>query len=81
VLERSAPLVSEWRGGLLGGVNVITGRFANGSPLMAIPNFARYNRQPPAAPPAPEPVPAPGSPPAPRPAPPPPESIVWIREA
>ncbi len=78
VLPPSAPLRAEWRKDLLGGVNVITGRFADGSPLAAIPNFARFNRYPP-APPRPAPPP-PGTPPAPRPAPPPPVSIVWIRE-
>ncbi len=80
-LDPSATLTAEWRGDLLGGVTVITGRFADGSPMLAIPNFARYNRNPPAPPPpAPTPRPPAGSPPAPRPAPPAPESIVWIRE-
>jgi DUF1680 family protein len=74
-LSPSARLAAEWRKDLLGGVTVIKSTFANGSPLLAIPNFARYNRTPP-SPPAP-PVPA-G---APRPAPPPPTSIVWMREA
>jgi hypothetical protein len=80
VLDASAPLVCEWRADLLGGVNVIKGRFANGTPMTAIPNFARYNRHPPQPHPSPAPPPAPGAPPAPRPAPPPPESIVWIRQ-
>jgi DUF1680 family protein len=39
-----APLHSEWRPDLLGGVVVITGKWADGSELMAIPNFARMNR-------------------------------------
>jgi hypothetical protein len=78
-LDRAAPLSREWRGDLLGGVAVIRGAFAGGAPMLAIPNFARFNRHPP--PPPPAPAPAPGTPPAPRPAPPPPESIVWIREA
>jgi hypothetical protein len=80
VLEPSAPLATEWRAGLLNGVNVITGRFADGSPLLAIPNFARFNRYPPAQPRPVTPPPPPGTPPAPRPAPPPAVSIVWIRE-
>jgi DUF1680 family protein len=89
VLRPDAPLASEWRPGLLKGVKVITGRFADGAPLLAIPNYARYNRNPPApapAPPVPAPPPAAAAPapaaaaPAPRPAPPPPTSIVWIRE-
>jgi uncharacterized protein len=73
-LPASAPLAAEWRGGLLKGVKVITARFADGSPMLAIPNYARYNRNPPAPPPGPPP--APGT----RPTPPPPTSIVWIRE-
>jgi uncharacterized protein len=81
VLGPSAPLAAEWRGGLLGGVNVISGRFVNGAAMLAVPNFARYNRNPPAPPPAPPaPPPAAGAPPAPRPAPPPATSVVWIRE-
>jgi uncharacterized protein len=39
-----APLRAEWRPDLLGGVMVITGQWADGSPLLAIPNFARMNR-------------------------------------
>jgi uncharacterized protein len=85
VLPASAVLTTEWRAGLLGGVNVITGAFAGGTAMTAIPNFARYNRNPPApppAPPAPQPAAAGAAPqqPAPRPAPPPATSIVWIRE-
>jgi DUF1680 family protein len=37
-------LSAQWRGDLLGGVMVIQGRWADGSPLVAIPNFARNNR-------------------------------------
>ena len=37
---------TEWRGDLLGGVMVIQGKFADGSPMMAIPNYARTNRDP-----------------------------------
>ena len=77
VLPASAPLVSEWRADLLGGVNVIKGTFAGGTPMTAIPNPMRYNRHPPAPQPSPGPPPAPGTP---RPEQPLPESIVWIRE-
>jgi len=80
----TAPLAPVWRDDLLGGVTVITGTFAGGAPMMAVPNFARYNRNPPAPPFVPPPPrPAPGTAPAapaPRPAPPPPTSIVWMRE-
>ena len=34
----------EWRGDLLGGVTAIEGEFADGSKLLAIPNYARTNR-------------------------------------
>ncbi len=37
-------LKTEWRGDLLGGVMVITGQWSDGSPLLAIPNYARENR-------------------------------------
>ena len=40
----NAPLRTEWRPDLLGGVMVITGSWANGSKLIAIPNYARMNR-------------------------------------
>ena len=81
VLPPDAALSAEWRPDLLKGVKVITGTFANGSPMLAIPNYARYNRNPPAPPPAPpQAAPPAGQAPAPRPAPPPPTSIVWIRE-
>jgi uncharacterized protein len=39
-----AGLRAEWRPDLLGGVMVITGKWLDGSPLLAIPNFARMNR-------------------------------------
>jgi hypothetical protein len=74
VLEPSSPLSREWRGDLLGAVSVITGAFAGGARMMAIPNYARYRRNPP---PPPPPSPEVGGQ---RPAPPPAESIVWIRE-
>ena len=37
-------LATEWRGELLGGVLVIKGKWSDGSPLLAIPNYARQNR-------------------------------------
>ena len=40
----NAPLRAEWRPDLLGGVMVITGEWNDGSPMIAIPNFARMNR-------------------------------------
>lgn len=39
-----APLRTEWRSDLLGGVLVITGTWTNGSEFLAIPNYARMNR-------------------------------------
>ena len=39
-----APLRMEWRPDLLGGIMVISGKWADGSPLLAIPNYARMNR-------------------------------------
>ena len=74
-LSPSTRLATEWRKDFLGGVTVIKGTFANGTPLLAVPNFVRYNRTPPSAPQPPLPAGAP------RPAPPPPTSIVWMREA
>jgi hypothetical protein len=38
------PLKAEWRPDLLGGIMVITGKWQDGSPMMAIPNYARMNR-------------------------------------
>jgi uncharacterized protein len=64
-LASCAPLKTEWKPDLLGGVMTIRSAFADGSPLMAVPNYARMNRE--TAPP-PEPRP-------------PVASIVWIREA
>jgi uncharacterized protein len=40
----SNPLSPEWKPGLLGGVVMITGKWSDGSPLSAIPNYARLNR-------------------------------------
>ena len=34
----------EWRPDLLGGVMVISGKWEDGSPMLAVPNFARMNR-------------------------------------
>ena len=39
-----APLKTEWRPDLLGGVIVISGKWLDGAPMLAIPNFARMNR-------------------------------------
>lgn len=55
VLPAGAPLTTQWRGDLLGGVTVITGAFANGTPMMAIPHYARFNRNPAVPPPPPRP--------------------------
>ncbi|HEX6966310.1 MAG TPA: beta-L-arabinofuranosidase domain-containing protein [Gemmatimonadaceae bacterium] len=52
VLPPDAKLTTEWRGDLLEGVMVIKGTFADGSPMVAIPNYARMNREP-APPPRP----------------------------
>jgi len=45
-LGMDSPLKAEWRGDLLGGVMVITGEWADGSKLLAVPNYARANRDP-----------------------------------
>ncbi|HSQ29867.1 MAG TPA: hypothetical protein VLN49_08465, partial [Gemmatimonadaceae bacterium] len=79
-LAADAPLSTEWRGDLLNGVLVIKGQFSDGSPLLAIPNYARMNREAaPPPPPAPASAPAPGAPRE-RAAPPPVVSVVWINE-
>ena len=44
-LAPDAPLKPQWRGDLLGGVMVIKGQYADGSPMLAIPNYARMNRE------------------------------------
>jgi len=44
ILDPESILTTEWRGDLLGGVMVIKGTWANGSALIAIPNYARSNR-------------------------------------
>lgn len=38
------PLKADWRGDLLNGVMVINGKWNDGTPLLAVPNFARNNR-------------------------------------
>jgi len=62
----TGPLRLEWKGSLLGGVMTINGRWADGSPLVAIPNYARMNRVPPT--------------PTPKYQQRPPVSTVWIKE-
>ena len=44
VLPPDAPLTTEWKPDLLGGVVVIHGKFAGDKPLLAIPYYARANR-------------------------------------
>jgi DUF1680 family protein len=78
-LSSDSPLTTEWRGDLLGGVMVIKGKFSDGSPMMAVPNYARTNREPERVAPLSGTAPAPnvaGARPAPRPA----TSVVWIQE-
>jgi DUF1680 family protein len=43
-MPANSQLVREWRAGVLNGVQVITGKLADGSPMLAIPNYARNNR-------------------------------------
>jgi len=43
-LAAGAPLRTEWDESLLGGLLAIRGKFADGTPLQAIPNYARMNR-------------------------------------
>jgi DUF1680 family protein len=43
-LDPKAKLAAQWRGDLLGGITVITGKYSDGSPFQAIPNYARLNR-------------------------------------
>jgi len=44
VLRPESALRTQWRGDLLGGVMVIRGTWADGSPLTAIPYYTRNNR-------------------------------------
>jgi DUF1680 family protein len=76
-LAKDSPLTTEWRGDFLGGVMVIKGRFADGSPMLAIPNYARTNRDPASK----WETPSGNELGGPRPEPGPVTSIVWIREA
>ena len=43
-LKSDAPLTTEWRPELLQGVVVVKTQAVDGSPLIAIPNYARNNR-------------------------------------
>jgi len=76
-LSKDSPLTAEFRKDFLGGVTVIKGQFSDGSPMLAIPNYARMNRQAGIPLPPEDPRPGPGGK---RPELPPPSSIVWIRE-
>jgi hypothetical protein len=40
----SAPIGARWRPDLLGGVVALTGRWAGGSAMLAVPHYARMNR-------------------------------------
>ncbi|HXS58591.1 MAG TPA: hypothetical protein VN726_20830, partial [Hanamia sp.] len=42
----NGPLSLEWRPEFLNGVMIIKGKWADGSPLVAIPNYTRLNRIP-----------------------------------
>ena len=42
----TAPIKAEWRSDLLGGVVTINGKWQDGTPMLAIPNYARMNRLP-----------------------------------
>jgi len=44
VLDPKSELTLQWQPDLLGGVNIIKGTFADHSPLLAIPYYARQNR-------------------------------------
>ncbi len=69
-------LTPRWRENFLGGMTVIEGTFANGAPLLAIPNYARDNRVDGTYGPRRPERPADGSRPEPFPA----TSVVWIEE-
>jgi hypothetical protein len=40
----TGPLSLEWKSDLLGGIMVITGKWADGTPMTAVPNYVRNNR-------------------------------------
>jgi len=40
----SSPLVAQWMPSMLGGITAIKGQWADGSQLIAVPNYARLNR-------------------------------------
>jgi hypothetical protein len=40
----SEPIRAEWRPDLLGGVVALTGKWKDGLPMLAVPNYARMNR-------------------------------------
>jgi len=90
-LAGSSTLTAAWRPDLLGGITVIEGQFADGSKLLAIPNYARVNREPElpfeAGPISGDPAlymgPNARQPerPSERREPPPPASIIWMRQA
>ena len=40
----ATPLQAQWRGDLLGGIMTLTGKWEDGTPLLAVPNYVRMNR-------------------------------------
>ncbi|TWB13002.1 glycoside hydrolase family 127 protein [Nitrospirillum bahiense] len=48
-LLAATPVTAEWRPDLLGGVVALKGQWQDGTPMLAIPNYARMNRLPSAA--------------------------------
>jgi DUF1680 family protein len=77
-VRETAALRAVWKPELLGGIVALEGSFADGSPLLAIPNCVRMNREVATDYPPPYPPPRPDGT---RPAPPPPKSIVWMQKA
>ena len=65
----NGPLSIEWKEDLLHGIMAIRGQWADGSPLLAVPNYSRLNR-----------VPVTASPDESGHAPAPPVSTVWIKD-